>query len=559
MSDVIKKVKEAWDIVQEIQKVVALNKRGQNYVGLCPFHSEKTPSFYVSPLKKMFHCFGCGENGDVITFVMKHEHLSFKEVIAEKAAEFQIPNDFKPDGAGSSEIDNIRTFLNELQLKYLEWVANEELVKQYIQERHVSDAAAKTFGLGFSPQAKIQQTWLQKSSQLSNANKSGLFKEDGFPLLQERLIFPIHNARGILVGFSGRVLTDTKVAKYINSPESSIFSKKKLLYGMHHAKAAIKKADMAIVVEGYMDVIAMHQHGFENVVAVMGTALTEQHAQELSKYSKNVILMFDSDKAGVDATLKSIEPLQLKTMSVSIAHCNEKDPADVLASGSAESMKTIIGNAKFYMDHFMDRYQDIKQMDANKKSQVVSFLCKLLKKEQNKIVKEDFIKKIADAYDVSPSIVTEYSSNDLAEYRKQPPIQLKADSKFKKAEEAIIYKLISDATFRQQYLETLKDHISIFSSKEIYELFLNNDLIDYELMNKIGHSEIKSFLIQLVIKFTEQNLTFSNTEMEEYIKTLNQAKVTQRITEIKELLNQSQGNQEKELLIELSQLIKKIK
>ena len=559
MSDVIKKVKEAWDIVQEIQKVVTLTKRGQNFVGLCPFHSEKTPSFYVSPLKKMFHCFGCGENGDVITFVMKHEHLSFKEVIAEKAAEFQIPNDFKPDGAGSSDIDNIRTFLNELQLKYLEWVTNERLVKQYIQDRHVSDAAAKTFGLGFAPQAKIQQAWLQKSSQLSNANKSGLFKEDGFPLLQERLIFPIHNARGILVGFSGRVLTDTKVAKYINSPESSIFSKKKLLYGMHYAKGAIKTADVAIVVEGYMDVIAMHQHGFENVVAVMGTALTEQHAQELSKYSKNVILMFDSDKAGVDATLKSIEPLQLKTMSVSIAHCNEKDPADVLASGSAESMRIIIGNAKFYMDHFMDRYQDIKQMDANKKSQVVSFLCKLLKKEQNKIVKEDFIKKIADAYDVSASIVTEYSMNDLGIVRKPPPVQLKADSKFKKAEEAIIYKLISDAGFRQQHLASLKDKISIFSSKEIYELFFESGLIDYELLNKIGHSEIKSFLIQLVIKFTEQNLTFSNTEMEEYIKTLNQAKVTQRISEIKELLNQSQGNQEKELLIELSQLIKKIK
>ena len=157
MSDVIKKVKEAWDIVQEIQKVVTLTKRGQNFVGLCPFHSEKTPSFYVSPLKKMFHCFGCGENGDVITFVMKHEHLSFKEVIAEKAAEFQIPNDFKPDGAGSSDIDNIRTFLNELQLKYLEWVTNERLVKQYIQDRHVSDAAAKTFGLGFARKQKYNK------------------------------------------------------------------------------------------------------------------------------------------------------------------------------------------------------------------------------------------------------------------------------------------------------------------------------------------------------------------------------------------------------------------
>ena len=149
--------------------------------------------------------------------------------------------------------------------------------------------------------------------------------------------------------------------------------------------------------------------------------------------------------------------------------------------------------------------------------------------------------------------------NDLGIVRKPPPVQLKADSKFKKAEEAIIYKLISDAGFRQQHLASLKDKISIFSSKEIYELFFESGLIDYELLNKIGHSEIKSFLIQLVIKFTEQNLTFSNTEMEEYIKTLNQAKVTQRISEIKELLNQSQGNQEKELLIELSQLIKKIK
>ena len=169
----------------------------------------------------------------------------------------------------------------------------------------------------------------------------------------------------------------------------------------------------------------------------------------------------------------------------------------------------------------------------------------MLKKEQNKIVKEDFIKKIADAYDVSASIVTEYSMNDLGIVRKPPPVQLKADSKFKKAEEAIIYKLISDAGFRQQHLASLKDKISIFSSKEIYELFFESGLIDYELLNKIGHSEIKSFLIQLVIKFTEQNLTFSNTEMEEYIKTLNQAKVTQRISEIKGAAQPKSGKSRK--------------
>ena len=320
-NDTVKKLKDVWDIVGEVQKHVTLTKKGQNYVGLCPFHSEKTPSFYVSPAKKIFHCFGCGENGDVIAFMMKHENLSFKEVIVEKATEYQIPHDFSNTLSNSNELDKIRDFLNELQVKYLEWLKGSEAIQTYCRQRHLSESDMRTFGIGYGPKANAQMEWIKNNKRQDVCMKSGLFKEDLYPLLTDRLIFPIHNSRGILVGFSGRTTDPQNSAKYINSPESSVFSKKKLLYGLHFAKKKAKEKDRLIVVEGYMDVIAMHHHGFEETIAVMGTALTEFHAKELSRFTKNIILMFDSDgrsnscakKYLVKETVIQITSLRTKT------------------------------------------------------------------------------------------------------------------------------------------------------------------------------------------------------------------------------------------------------
>lgn len=559
MNNTVKQVKDQWDIVDEVRKVVQLSKRGQNFVGLCPFHSEKTPSFYVSPSKKIFNCFGCGENGDVISFVMKHYHLSFKEVVAEKATELNIPHQFSADSTFNTDVDQLREFLNSLQIKYTEWLSQNPAAEKYLLDRGMGASVLHSFGLGFAPKASAQKQWFMSGDMLPVAAKSGLFKDDGYPLLQDRVIYPIHNARGIIVGFSGRVLGSSDTAKYINSPESVIFSKKKILYATHFAKADIKKLDSVIVVEGYMDVIAMHQHGIKNVVGVMGTALTDAHASEITRYTKNVTLMFDSDKAGQAAAIKSIEPLLNHQLSIKIATLNEKDPADYLSVYSAKELQLLVEGSPFYMAYFIDLYKKSGALDdLSKKSQAVNFLCDLLAKEKNKVIKDQLTKDIASEFDVSLNIVESYSRPKVKNQPREK-VSITTNSKYKKAEEILAYLMVTNKEFRLNNIDDLKDYLPILSDKSVLKTFKTADLVDYDLINEISHSEIKSFLLSLIIKFTELNLLFTTKEMEEYTTILKQTKVNERIEEIRSLLGKAQGNQEKQLLVELSDLIKKIK
>lgn len=559
MNEVVGKLKEQWDIVTEIKKVVQLSKRGQNYVGLCPFHSEKTPSFYVSPAKKIFHCFGCGENGDVISFLMKHEHLSFKEVVAEKATELNIPHTFSQGEKGQSGLDKLRDFLTALQAQYRQWLLANNDATLYLKQRSLEDGEVNSFGLGFAPKANIQMKWLTDNKWLEVSKGSGLFKEDGYPLLQDRLIFPIHNSRGIIVGFSGRIIADLQLAKYINSPESPVFSKKKILYATHLAKSAIKKSQSVIIVEGYMDVIAMHKNGLQNVVGVMGTALTEGHAKELARYTDNITLLFDSDKAGQDAIVKSLTALLNNRLNIKIAQISEKDPAEFFEQNNNDSMHHLIKNAPVYMDFFMNQYINQGVLnDPTQKSKAVTFLGECLAKEKNKIIKDEYIKQIAETFSVSLNIVQSYAlPKEVRQITKK--VEIKTDSKFKKAEEVISFLLITDKLFRDNNLDELRELIPFLKDNEIFELFKKSTLVDYEIINQINHSEIKTFLVSLIIKFTELNISFTQTEMEEYKRILNQTKIEYRINEIRSLLGKAQGNQERELLIELSGLIKKIK
>ena len=558
MNDVVVKLKEQWDIVTEIRKVVQLSKRGQNYVGLCPFHSEKTPSFYVSPAKKIFHCFGCGENGDVISFLMKHEHLSFKEVVAEKATELNISHNFSQGEKGQSGLDKLRGFLTALQAQYCQWLLTNKEAAVYLKERNLAESEVNSFGLGFAPKASVQMKWLTDNKWLDISKESGLFKDDGYPLLQERLIFPIHNSRGIIVGFSGRIIADVQLAKYINSPESSVFSKKKVLYATHLAKSAIKKSQSVIIVEGYMDVIAMHKNGLQNVVGVMGTALTEGHAKELARYTENITLLFDSDKAGQDAIIKSLDALLSNRLNIKIAQISEKDPAEFFEKNNSETMHDLVTNAPVYMDFFMNQYLNRGCNDPTLKSKAVNFLGECLAKERNKIIKDEYIKHIAERFSVSLNIVQSYALPKEVRQMNQK-VEIKTDSKFKKAEEVIAFLLITDKLFRDNNIDDLRELVPFLKDKEIFELFKNSSLVDYEIINQINHSEIKSFLVSLIIKFTELNISFTQTEMEEYKRILNQKKIEHRINEIRSLLGNAQGNQERELLIELSGLIKKIK
>jgi len=307
------------DIVGLINKRVALKKAGKDYKACCPFHEEKTPSFTVVPTKQIYHCFGCGESGGIIDFIMKYDHLAFVEAIETVAGESGISVIYdqtaKPMDMRFKRYKKLMEELSDFYQDQLKTSAAKKKVVDYAKSRGISGTIAKRFELGFAPPG-----WTNLFDSYNNSEEStqdllsmGMIvpkkdkKDDYYDRFRDRLMFPIHNTKGSVIGFGGRVLSSKDNPKYLNSPETPLFSKSKELYGLYHCRKYSRKIDVIIVVEGYMDVIALHQQGITNVVATLGTATTSSHLQVLSRTAETIVFCFDGDNAGRDAAWKALK------------------------------------------------------------------------------------------------------------------------------------------------------------------------------------------------------------------------------------------------------------
>jgi DNA primase len=307
------------DIVGLINKRVALKKAGKDYKACCPFHEEKTPSFTVVPTKQIYHCFGCGESGGIIDFIMKYDHLAFVEAIETVAGESGISVVYdqtaKPVDMRFKRYNKLMEELSSFYQEQLKTSAAKKKVVDYAKNRGVSGSIAKRFELGFAPPGWTNLFDAYKDSEESTQDllSMGMIvtkkdkKDDYYDRFRDRLMFPIHNTKGSVIGFGGRVLSSKDNPKYLNSPETPLFSKSKELYGLYHCRKYSRKIDAIIVVEGYMDVIALHQQGITNVVATLGTATTSSHLQVLSRTAETIVFCFDGDKAGRDAAWKALQ------------------------------------------------------------------------------------------------------------------------------------------------------------------------------------------------------------------------------------------------------------
>ena len=307
------------DIVGLINKRVALKKAGKDYKACCPFHEEKTPSFTVVPTKQIYHCFGCGESGGIIDFIMKYDHLAFVEAIETVAGESGISVVYdqtaKPVDMRFKRYSKLMEELSSFYQEQLKTSAAKKKVVDYAKNRGVSGSIAKRFELGFAPPGWTNLFDAYKDSEESTQDllTMGMIvpkkdkKDDYYDRFRDRLMFPIHNTKGSVIGFGGRVLSSKDNPKYLNSPETPLFSKSKELYGLYHCRKYSRKIDAIIVVEGYMDVIALHQQGITNVVATLGTATTSSHLQVLSRTAETIVFCFDGDKAGRDAAWKALQ------------------------------------------------------------------------------------------------------------------------------------------------------------------------------------------------------------------------------------------------------------
>jgi len=362
----IDQVRQASDIVQVVQQWVPLKKAGANWKGLCPFHQEKSPSFNVHPAKQIYHCFGCGEGGDVFAFVQKVQKTGFGEAIKQLAerAGIALPEEGADDVGREAAAERKRR--DEAQVRLLElasvWFrrnleesAEGKAARDYADQRGLDLATRERFGLGYAPS---DGRLLLSASEKKGYNAADLL-DAGFAVKNERgtysrfrgrLMFPIHDPKGRLVGFGGRILGPGE-PKYLNSPETPLFSKGRLLYPWVQAKEALGKRREALVCEGYMDAIACHQAGLEQAVASLGTALTEEHAKLLKRYVDRVLLVFDADAAGLRAARRAGEPLLGAGLDVRVARLQgAKDPDELLRRDGPDALRRALEEAQPLVD-----------------------------------------------------------------------------------------------------------------------------------------------------------------------------------------------------------------
>lgn len=376
----IEEIRNSADIVDVISQHVQLRKRGKNFIGLCPFHSEKTPSFTVSEEKQIFHCFGCHTGGNVFKFLTEFHKISFVEAVQELAEQQGITIEF--DKAEYTEQQSEQEVLYDINTEAAKYFLNNllnydegEFARKYLHERNIKTQTLRSFGLGYALKgwenfisyAKSRNLNIDKCIQLGLIGKNAEGKL--YDKLPGRLIFPIFSPNGRVVAFAGRVLPskagstdDPKEtgAKYINSPESLIYIKGRILYGLSFAKDDIRRLDKAIIVEGYMDLISLHQSGIKNVVAVSGTALTDDQVQLLSRYTKNVVLLFDADTAGIKASMRSIEILLKRDMEIKIVSLPKgEDPDSFVNKFGKEEFEELIKKAENFLEYETKYYESL--------------------------------------------------------------------------------------------------------------------------------------------------------------------------------------------------------
>jgi len=363
----IQHVAQATDIVEVVAQYVALKKRGKEFVGLCPFHDDKRPSMYVSPAKQIFKCFACGAGGSVYQFLMRHERMSFPEVVRTLAerANIPLPRDTEaapvPQGLSRNELVALSTFAAQFFRDQLGGDAGKGAL-DYALQRGLSEESIRRFGIGYAPDSwdALLGAARVKGFTEEQIVAAGLAiqKETGglYDRFRNRLMFPIIDPGGRVIAFGGRALSEQDRAKYLNSPETSLFDKSGQLYGVNWARKGFDASGQAVVVEGYLDVLIPHQAGVDNVVATLGTALTERHVRLLGRYVGEVVLVFDADVAGAAATERALEVFLAQQVNVRVATIPAgKDPCDYCLAEGADAFRTLIAEAPDALQYVWER------------------------------------------------------------------------------------------------------------------------------------------------------------------------------------------------------------
>ncbi len=428
----LEQIRAASDIVDVIGAYLPLKRAGTNFVGLCPFHKEKTPSFNVSPHKQFFHCFGCGKGGDVFAFVKEYESIDFVEAVKRLADRAKISLEYEQGGADQQTKylkDTLLQIHEQIAQRWQNCLLNEaagQVARDYLAKRGVSAEAIQLFRIGAAPESWDDTVnWARsKGHDLATVEKGGLIIQKGeaggeggnavsdarryYDRFRGRLMFPICDEQGRVIGFSGRVLSgDEKTAKYVNSPETPIFTKSKVFFGLDKSKRAILDAGLAIICEGQLDLIACFMGGVQNIVAPQGTAFTDQHARILKRYADEVVLCFDSDTAGQNAAVRALDHLLASGLAVRVAVVPAPhDPDSFIKANGGEAFRKLIEDAEGFFDYYLNRLCATNDAATDKGRQaILRGMAEGVHKTGNSVLTDKFAQKTALRLGVSPEAV----------------------------------------------------------------------------------------------------------------------------------------------------------
>ncbi len=552
--NIFEEVKSYYDIVDVISSYVRLKKVGRNYVGLCPFHSESKPSFVVSPEKQIFKCFGCGAGGDVVTFYMKIKGISFKEALLELAekAGIKIDNNYFKEKKKENQLIEFNYKIAKFYNYLLGFHSESRIAKEYLIKRGISEDTIKKFLIGFAPkEGRVLASYVRSSGEeLKKAEELGLLKKtsDGsyVDLFRGRIIFPVFNEKGECVGFGGRALSDEQEPKYLNTPETKIYKKSEVLYGLYQSKEFIKKEDEGILVEGYFDFLSLWEKGIRNVVATCGTALTEKHVKVLKRFTENWIVLYDGDSAGRKASLRAISLFLKEGIIPKCALLPEGEDPDSWARkffteefSIKEALKEILKDGiTFVFEFFQNEYPD-------NPSRAFKEVVEILRNVEDPILKKTVIKKISEHFEVPEADVIKFFVSENRSFSTSQEASIPSSLESPPSEDKNTLKLKTIAQF-------LLNHPEYFSELE------KAGIVDF--ISGLEETPYRKFLFFLIEELKKGNLSFEFIPDPEFQEILSELVFTPPFDEEKEVLEQIKNFIKRELKKrELRKIITEIK
>ncbi len=546
-NDIINEIRNKSDIISVISNYVPLTKRGKNYFGVCPFHDDHSPSMSVSPEKQIYTCFSCGATGNVFTFVSEYEHISFIEAVK------LLGNKLGYNLTTNEKVDtrSVDYKIYEIASKFYQNNLNSSLGKnaiEYLEKRGLSREIVKKFGIGLSlNKSTLTNLLINKGIKLDKLIELGLSNTLSNDLFLNRIMFPLFDLSGNVVAFSGRIYNMKDSSKYINTKETPIFKKGNLLYNYHNAREHLKKNDYVIIMEGFMDVIRASTVGINNCVATMGTAFTKEQATIVRKMTDNVILCFDGDKAGEDATISAINVLEAIGINPKIIRLeNDLDPDEYIIKNGKEAFVSKIEKAINVVEYKLELLK--KNKNFNNLEDISNYIdnsIRELTKVNDEILVELTLKKLSIEYNIDYELLKKkyetYNNKDDKKEIKVVKINKKGLTVYEKAERSLIYYMLkSDDVVKQ-----VENNISYFPTMEIR--FLSNEIICfYHKYGKIDVADFISFisskeeLLKVLYEILNMNLKdeYTNLEIEDYITVIKKYFKKSKISKLEKSLKE---------------------